>query len=406
MTRPAPLLVFLGPGLDGIEQTAASARRRGVETLWVGMPYSARLRARARLFCDGVASVDSHDELVALLCSLELDRVVDLMCSEPVIARVRLAAEEVADAGLPPDVLADVRRRHALADKLKTRAVLAAHGVAVPPGLDAATASAAEAAGRLGLPLVVKGVLGSSGATVRITDDVDEAQRIAEVLLRREGCYFERLVPGQESAYVASYAPGGAVLQEGSYTSVKSAKDPTGFPGRVVTENRPDLLEVGRRLVDAVGGRGLMNADMITDAHGRVWVLDVNPRPWHTTVALRHTGTDFVGGYLHALGVGPRPPEPVRLPGGQTVDGFPREAAELIRRRPGEGVRMLGRQSRTFRDWTGPGYVVASTFRVGMTIGARLYRDLMQSGHPITGHLPLLGEYKDEIGPTPTRRRR
>lgn len=393
-----PLLVAAGRGLDGIEQVLATARRRGVEVAWIGMPYGAHLRGRARLFCDHAATAETDADVTRVLRAWGPSRVVDILCGEQVVQTCLDGARPLMDLGLPASVVRDLERRAELSNKYATRLMLSAAGVPVPPGLDAAEATAAEAIEQLGTPLVVKGYLGSSGETVRVTSDVTEAQRVADVLVARSGAYYEKFVAGHESAYVATHLDG-QIIQEGSYSSIKSEKNKLGFPGRVVPEDRPDLREVGRQVVKAIGGRGLVNVDIITSPDGAIWALDVNPRPWHTTVAMRSTGIDFVLGYLYALGVGPDPGGPRMIPTGSTVDGYPREAAELIRRHPGQGIRMLVRQSRVWGHWAGPGYVAASVFRAGMTLGARLYRDLMAEGPPgLTARLPRLGEYADELG--------
>lgn len=391
-----PLLVLVGRGLDGMEQVAASVRRRGVETAWIGMPYGPHLRARARLFCDHVATATTPAEVAAALRRWGPERVVDVMCTEAVVDRVAEGARMLAGrpgAGLPAAVLEDLDRRRRLTDKYAMRTMLAAAGVRVPAAYDAAEVPADRAAAELGLPLMVKGARGQSGLAVRLAGTVEEAQRAAEELRGEDGVYYEQRIEGVESGAGLAVA-GGRILQRCAFRSRKSDQAPLAFPVAVTPQDRPDVLAVAAQVAAAVGLRGLLNLDVITDAEGRIWVLDVNMRPWHTTVAVRAAGVDFVAGYLHALGVGPAPAPPTTMPAGPDVAGFPREGAELTLREPREGPRLLVRQARQYRHWTGPGYLAAAVFRVGMTIGARVYRDLVDSGHPIGRHLPALGEYR------------
>lgn len=389
-----PLVVMVGRGLDGMEQVAASIRRRGAAVGWVGMPYGPHLRARARLFCDQVDSAYDAATLATVLRGWGLPRIVDIVTNELSMPEVATAVDRLSSEGLPAQVVADVERRSALTDKFTMRARLAAAGVLVPAAYDARTTPAATAARELGLPLMVKGHHGYAGSSVRLARTVAEAQRYADGLLAGDEVYYEQRVAGEECSVVLSYRPEGLV-QVGSYRSHKSPRDPLGFATAVDPLDRPALEKVGRQVAEAVGGRGLLNLNALTDRDGDVWVIDVNLRPWHTVVALRATGTDFAAGYLYALGLGPPPGEPTRLPAGGQVTGFPREGAELIRRHPVRGARMLARQAHAYRDWTGSGYLVAAGFRAGMTLAARVYREAMDSGHPATRVLPRLGEYRD-----------
>lgn len=368
-----------------MEHVAAALRSRGVGSAWIGYPYSLPLRVRARLFTDATDSATTPEELAGAIASLGAHRVVDIIGSEPVMAAVAEATRKLTDLpqgeALDETVARDVVARAAWVDKLVALERLRTTGVDVPAILPAPEHDATAAAERLGLPLVVKGRQGFAGSAVRMASSVHSARKAAEMFAGHGGAYFERIVHGTEYSWVCSYGPGGQVQQEGAYQAHKSPLDPHGPAAYNVPVEVPALGDAGRRVVKAIGGRGLLNLDFIVDEDGIPWLLDVNLRPWNSVVAMRSSGVDFVAGYLHALGLGPAPEEPRVVPAGGEVHVFPREAAERLRRRPWNGGRVLARQARDWRPWTSTGYVAAGLLRSGMVIATRIYRDLMGERH-------------------------
>ena len=376
------MVVFVGPGLDCMEHVAATLGERGVATAWIGYPYSWPVRLRVRLFTDAVRSATSPRELADAIASLGAHRVVDVISSETTMAATAEAVRMLQREGtLADEVAADVTTRAEWVDKLVAVERLNAAGVLVSEQLRAEEVSAAEAVAKLGLPLVVKGRNGFAGSTVRVVKSEAAARRAAEKFAKDGGAYYERMVPGVEHAWVCSYGPDGKVQQEGAYRSFKAPDDPNGPPLFNRPVDLPALSDSGRRTVAELGGRGLLNLDFIVDDAGRAWLLDVNLRPWNSTVALRAAGVDFVAGYLYALGLGPAPQEPLKLPVGGEVRVFPREAAEGVLRKPVSGSRALATQARQWLPWTSPGYIAAAVLRSFLVIAVRLYRDVMGERH-------------------------
>lgn len=372
---PAPVVVLVGPGLDGVEQVAASVRRHGVRSAWVGYPYGLRRVARARLFTDVATSATDVPTLADALHRIGPDRVVDVICSELVVGDAHRAA---VLAGVPEAVVAELARRLRWVDKVEVSRAAGAAGVAVPPIALATEVSPEVAAARLGLPLVVKARVGMAGQGVRIVPGADAARRAVAELGGERETYYEKLIRGTDHSWVAAYRSDGTLVQDGSYVAERTTADTTGPPDRVRPVDRPGQRAAGAALLRVMGGRGLVNMDFVVDEAGRDWLLDVNPRPWHSTVAFRALGVDFVAAYLQTLDLLPaRPPD--RWPVGGRLEVYPFVAAHALARRPLPALRDLVLQSRAYLPWTGPGYVAASWLRAAGTAGAAL---LPRRPHP------------------------
>src|SRR5262249_61059877 len=86
------VIVFVGPGLTSFEQLAACAGRLGVETAWIGYPYSRARRWRTRMFVRHVSTAHDRRSLAAALRRLGPERIIDIPTPEDVLAGVAGAA--------------------------------------------------------------------------------------------------------------------------------------------------------------------------------------------------------------------------------------------------------------------------------------------------------------------------
>jgi biotin carboxylase len=365
--------VFVGPGLTSFEQLAAGAGRRGVATAWVGYPYPWLRRVRAHAFVPRVASASDVQGLTTQLRRLGSHRIVDIQASEYVLTDVVAAARA---AGVTDALLAELERRLRLSDKLVMSRRLAQRGVLVPPALDAIAHPAQEAVERLGTPLVVKGRVGNGGSSVRIVGSAAEAAAAALEVGVQGGAFYEQYVEGETVSYSASYLADGRVLHDAVYVTERISARRTGPPDRIRTVAEPAVAAAGRRVVGALGGAGLVNVNLITDAAGRAWVHDVNLRPWGTLLALREAGVDFAADYLHVLGLAGRDPDAAEVVVGRTCDVFPSAALAVAEAHPVTGFTFFAGQLPRYAAWAGLGYVVAELARTAAVVG----RDRLRRG--------------------------
>jgi D-alanine-D-alanine ligase len=194
-------------------------------------------------------------------------------------------------------------------DKIRTKEVLAYHGVPTPAfcvltreELSRGRAAIAEdLLARFGSPLVVKDPLGGSTLEVRVCRDAREAALALEALSPPA----ERLLV---EAFVAGRELTGAVLDErerGTPTALplveirprsspfftyREKYDEDGATELCPAEVSPETEAEGRALALRVHGilglRGLSRTDVILDASGRLWVLEVNTLPGMTPRSL------------------------------------------------------------------------------------------------------------------------
>jgi hypothetical protein len=358
-------VVFVGPLLACFEQLAAAARRRGVRTVWIGYPYSAVRRARARMFVNQVTTAYDVDSLAAALREIGPETITDIQASEQVLSHTVAAA---ARARVGPALQAELERRLHLGDKLVMSLTLAAAGVRVPRALDASNVTAQQAVAELGLPLVVKGRLANGGVTVHIVHSVAEATRASAAVAQFGGPMYEQFIAGRTLSYVASYGGGGHVLTEGVYLSSRVGHAEVAPPDHVVTLDRPLHRATGRTVLGLVGGSGLVNMNLIEDDLGQGWVHDINLRPWGTVVALRRAGVDFADDYvrIHSGDLTGESGNVVRA--GEQVDVFPSAVLGRATTSIPAAFVLWARLLPRYLRWTGLGYVLAESVRSALII--------------------------------------
>jgi hypothetical protein len=243
---------------------------------------------------------------------LHKNRVIDIQCPEQLLP----IAERLVRESKAVDVEARDRffRRVEIGDKRTAMDLLHANGIRVPEHLDGTLATIDQAIDLYGLPLVVKPHRGSSGRGVVIARERETAYRAAEVL-SSEGALFEEYVKGEQLGYCAVFRDG-IVIQEGATERIRFEADSVRPTDSLRTLDDSQLFEIGRRVVTAIGGTGLVDLDILRDPFGRDYVIDVNLRAWTSIGALLSAGVDFADGYLTVIhSVHDQPPERRAAPG-------------------------------------------------------------------------------------------
>ncbi|MFG6178071.1 D-alanine--D-alanine ligase [Halomonas sp. THAF12] len=200
-------------------------------------------------------------------------------------------------------------------DKQRTKLVWQALGLPTPEsvmlGPDADWPAVAE---RLGLPLIVKPV--HEGSTLGIT--IVETPEALEAAYRDAARFdarvmAERFVRGEE--YTVSLLGDSALpairveVPSGFYDyEAKYLSDETRYhlPCGLEADEERRLAELCRQAFTAVGGEGWGRVDVMRDAQGRFWLLEVNTVPGMTDHSLvpqaaTHAGLDFEALVLRIL---------------------------------------------------------------------------------------------------------
>ncbi|NAW35147.1 D-alanine--D-alanine ligase [Halomonas alimentaria] len=192
-------------------------------------------------------------------------------------------------------------------DKQRTKLVWQALGMPTPEAEMLGPAADWQAVvERLGLPLIVKPV--HEGSTLGISV-VESAEALAEAY--HEAARFdarvmaERFVKGEE--YTVSLlgdevlpairveAAGGFYDYEAKYLSDETLYH---LPCGLGESDEAELGELCRQAFAAVGGEGWGRVDVMRDAQGRFWLIEVNTSPGMTDHSLvpqaaAHVGIDF-----------------------------------------------------------------------------------------------------------------
>ncbi|MBB3191603.1 D-alanine--D-alanine ligase [Halomonas cerina] len=192
-------------------------------------------------------------------------------------------------------------------DKQRTKLVWQALGLPTPEsvmlGPDADWARVVE---RLGLPLIVKPVHEGSTLGISIVDSRDTLEAAYRDAARFDTRVMaERFVHGEEYTLsllgdralpaIRVEVPGGFYDYQAKYMSNDTRYHlPCGLSG----EDEALLATLSREAFEAIGASGWGRVDVIRDADGRFWLLEVNTVPGMTDHSLvpqaaAHAGIDF-----------------------------------------------------------------------------------------------------------------
>lgn len=202
----------------------------------------------------------------------------------------------------------------ALGDKIEARARARAVGLEPPPGSDGPvdpddTARLKSEAERIGFPLLVKAAGGGGGIGMQIASDFAELEKAARTCADRgknafldARIYVERYLerPRHLEIQVLRDQHGNTVtlgerecsVQRRYQKIVEESPSPAAFlAGSAGTARRAELFEKARRLVDSVGYVGAATVELVANANGEVYFLEVNAR-----LQVEHPVTELVTG--------------------------------------------------------------------------------------------------------------
>lgn len=172
-----------------------------------------------------------------------------------------------------------------------------------------AAAAMSRVADALGLPLIVKpGTGGSSLGLSHVTDPAGLPQAMVAALSHADTCLVERCISGTE---VAVGVLGGEPLpvveiqpKEGTYDfAARYTAGATEFhvPARLEEETLARCAEAALTAYRAVGARHITRADMVVDAQGTPWLLELDTCPGLTDTSLLPLAAQGAGLSFRAL---------------------------------------------------------------------------------------------------------
>lgn len=195
-------------------------------------------------------------------------------------------------------------------DKLMTKRVWAGAGLPTPAyRVLTADSDFAAVVTELGLPLMVKPATEGSSigmSKVKLADDLAGAYRKAaecsSVVIAEQWItgaeYTAGIVAGESLPLIRLEVPGEFYDYEAKYVS-----DDTRYHcpcGLDETEEKA-MQQLARQAFDAVGGRGWGRVDLMRDAHGKAWLIEVNTNPGMTDHSLVPMGARAIGMDFNAL---------------------------------------------------------------------------------------------------------
>jgi D-alanine-D-alanine ligase len=188
-------------------------------------------------------------------------------------------------------------------DKSRANKVMAAAGLQIPefdeldfkPGIGAFDADAI--ASRLGLPLVIKPVREGSTIGLTIATNVDDVASGIQLAVRYDRrVLVQRFAPGTEITVGVLATPEMQVLPtleivsdnptydyDAKYTAGKSHHI---IPARIPETARAAAADAAGRAFTELGCAGMARVDIIVDAQGTPWILEVNTVPGLTELSL------------------------------------------------------------------------------------------------------------------------
>jgi hypothetical protein len=246
----------------------------------------------------------SWDDAGEPLVPRDVDAMVRLVDPDAVavMAQEDLAALclDVRDGPVSPSrLVGDGVDAGVLVDKLVQAETARGAGVLVPASWESDEASA--------YPVVVKPRKGFGGVGVSVVHDEAELRAAWDtVVVLGEQPYLQEFLP--DAVNTGGVALDGEVLVCVAYTPTPAPDKPTGPPRWVTVVDNPAAMEGTAAFVGAIGYTGFFCLDWVMDDPAAPRLIDFNPRVFGSWALVQELGVDLVGHYLHAIGLGPRPP--------------------------------------------------------------------------------------------------
>lgn len=187
-----------------------------------------------------------------------------------------------------------------LLDKARFQSLAEQHGLPIPPAMAVSTRPGSPLPTGLEPPVILKpltwpsgrGHGGFAGGKAVVATDLGEVGRSLEAMTPYlDEVFVQQLVPGPESAiesYHVYVGEDGRILGEFTGRKLRTTPREFGYTTAAVTTDHADVRDLGRRVVDVLGLRGVAKIDLKRDPRGVLWLLEINARNnlWHRLGAI------------------------------------------------------------------------------------------------------------------------
>ncbi len=293
-TGAAPTVLFIDEfAWDCFFQLAAGLRSYGFRTVRATLAPPNRL-ASALCF-DRTIRLAGPSSVRSLPDQLADENVVDIQ----VVEALAMAATDTLWSLPPTTRRAEWARRMDAVDKPAVLERLRAGGLSTPPTVAGADVTAEEIASALGLPVVHKPRVASSGDGLSVLHSVGDVEALLQAGRHTSAHVFERYVTGRHIQFAAVLGPDGSGPSV-TYETL-GRKGQNGPASQIRCLDDETLDATGRKVAADLGIVGLININVIRDSEGGDWIHDINPRVWGSFVAFRAVGVDFLRTYVDLL---------------------------------------------------------------------------------------------------------
>ena len=194
-------------------------------------------------------------------------------------------------------------QRRLLADRRTIYPFAASIGIPVPRMFSISGPEDLDPIARdLGWPLVLRGTQGLGGQQVRIVRNAEALRESYDQLCERspELPFAQAFITGARTA-VGSLLEHGNPLRLFAQVALETYPGPTGPPIRVRSTSNVILIDYAKRLFAALRWYGLAQAEFMRDQDGRLYFLEVNPRPWGSIICAEACRVSMFRSFVHLL---------------------------------------------------------------------------------------------------------
>jgi D-alanine-D-alanine ligase len=244
--------------------------------------------------------IDAGRDVIDVLAAGGFDRVFNVMHGRGGEDGVIQGALEIL--GLPYTGSGVLGSAIAM-DKYRTKLLLQSLGLPTPAFALVDDEASLDAAAALGFPLMVKPALEGSSIGMARADDLQQLRRAcADAASYDSHVMVERWIEGSEyTAAVLGRRPLPLIRLETTHAfydyDAKYNADDTRYlvPCGLDSATEAELQAIALRTFDAVGASGWGRVDILVDAEGHPWVIEVNTVPGMTSHSLVPMAANAVG---------------------------------------------------------------------------------------------------------------
>jgi predicted ATP-grasp superfamily ATP-dependent carboligase len=153
-----------------------------------------------------------------------------------------------------------------------------------------------EISGKLKFPVVIKPVRSKGGNGISFVDSPDRLKEIYDASLTKFGpLLIQEKIPYKERYSVAILMNSEQVMKRCCVLHAKRFHPISNGPASFVeTVNKPQLLELGKTLLESIGYSGIAEIEFVIDSRtNEPKLMEINPRFWGSLQLAINAGVDF-----------------------------------------------------------------------------------------------------------------